>query len=105
MTALRVAPAGGDRIHLELGRELHDRRLDTTGAEEKPIEIFRPQGIAERRRQPGFRITLGDIGADRGGFASVASPSFSAGTLPIGLIARYSARRCAPVEMSVSTRS
>jgi hypothetical protein len=30
--------------------------------------IFCAQGIAGRRRQPGFGIALGNVGADRGGF-------------------------------------
>jgi len=66
--ALCVAPAGGDRIHLDLGRDLHHRRLDAARAEEQPVEISCTQGIAKRRRQFRLGVTLGDIGADRGGF-------------------------------------
>ena len=44
---LRIAPAGGDRIHLDLGGELHHRRLDAAGREEQPVaDILR---AADRR--------------------------------------------------------
>ena len=65
---LRLAPAGGDRVHLDLGRDLHHRGLDAARREEQPVEILCAQGIAEGRGQLRLGITLGDIGADGGGF-------------------------------------
>ena len=63
---MRIAPAGGYRIHLDLGCDLHHRGLDAAGREKQPVQKFRAQGIAERRRQFCFRVALGDIGAHRG---------------------------------------
>ena len=46
-TALRVAPASGNRIHRDLGRNLHHRRLDTARREEQPIQELRAQRVTQ----------------------------------------------------------
>src|SRR5229473_1925291 len=48
---LGIAPARRHRIHLDLGRDLHHRRLDAAGCEKQPVKIFRAQRIARRRSE------------------------------------------------------
>src|SRR5258705_405251 len=64
-----AAPCGRARRHLDLGKNLDQRRLDAARREEQPLQIFCAQRIGDVGRQFRLRITVGHIGADRGGLA------------------------------------